>query len=371
MRTLAFVIILMLGAAAVEAEPLHIGTTFSRRQSEYLEMDWQETYLELLKFPFDALRLGSYWSIIEKEEGVFDFSALDWQLDRAFEHGIPVVLTLGMKAPRWPEYYIPEWVLKKAQLKFGQDVSRNAYLHDKTLAFVRKVVERYAGHPAVKYWQVENEGLDRSGRNYWWISSSMIREEIGLLRSLDPAARPVIVSAATYPNSFLNFLARFFAKNDPLAEALEAGDILGVNVYPTVGHQMWQRKFYFWSTPEERREYFEPLLAQAKARGKPVWIMELQAEPWEPGQLVHIGADRPPTGWPEPVSESIGEFKELGFHTILLWGGEYWIYRRLHHEDQHWWDMVLNFFESPKDKHSEDLSSAYQPAGPDARHGQT
>ena len=359
-------LVMLLTVDASGAEPLRIGTTFSRRQSEYLELDWQQTYQELLEFQFDVLRLGSYWNLIEKDEGVFDFETLDWQLDRAAERGISVVLTVGMKAPRWPEYYIPDWAMKNAGLKFGQDLSRNAYLCDKTLLLVRTVVERYRNHPAVRYWQVENEGLDRAGRNYWWIGRDLIRREIELVRSLDPQKRPIIVSAATYPNDFLNFLARFFAKNDPISDALDLGDILGINVYPIVGHQMWHRKFYFWTTPEERRNYFSSLLSRAKARGRPVWIMELQAEPWEPGELVHVGKERPPSGWPESVQESFEEFQELGFQTILLWGSEYWIYRRLHHQDQHWWEMVFDFFKSKDSKKTPKILNAQTEAASQA-----
>ncbi|HTL47202.1 MAG TPA: beta-galactosidase [Verrucomicrobiae bacterium] len=361
MKKTALFLALILAFPAVPAraqETLKIGTTYSIHQSEYLDMDWKETYLALLEFHFDVIRLGTYWNRIEKDEGVLDFEYLDWQIAEAKKRHIPVLLTLGMKAPRWPEYYIPDWVLKHIKLKFGQDVSESAYLREKALHFVSVVVERYKDEDIVQYWQVENEGLDRAGRNYWWIGKAFIQEEIALVRQLDPKKRPIIVSSATYPNRFLNFLARFFAKNDPISDALEISDILGINVYPAVGHKMAWKKIYFWTTPTERNSYFSELLARAKAVGKKVWIMELQAEPWEPGELVHVGKERPPTGWPESVRESFAEFQKIGFHTILLWGGEYWLYRLVQHQDENWWDMVMDFFKSKEDKEKEEKAEA-------------
>jgi len=322
------------------AEPVFVGTTFSHRQSGYLDMDWKQSYLEILKLNFYSIRLGAYWDEIERVEGVYDFSTLDWQMAEAARRKIPVVLTVGMKAPRWPEFFIPDWLEKKIRVRIGGDVSRDPLLRDRTLRFVEAVVKRYREKAVVRYWQVENEALDRSGPRFWRIGADFLAEEIALVKRLDPASRPVILTAATYPNTVLFFLARFQLGGNPIVDNLALCDILGINVYPVVGQMFWRFKIYFWSSPEERTDYFSRLMRLARRAKKDIWIMELQAEPWEPGLLVHKTREQPPTGLPENVRKSFEELRTIGYHAIFLWGAEYWYYRSLHHEDRRWWQMV-------------------------------
>lgn len=337
---------------AARAEPVFIGTTYSHRQSAYLEMDWKENYLEVLKMQFYSIRLGAYWDEIERIEGRFDFSVLDFQIAEARARGIPVVLTVGMKAPRWPEFFLPEWLESRVRVGRGGDVSRDPLVRERALRFVRTVVERYRGEDAVRWWQVENEAMDRSGPKYWWIGADFLRQEVDLVRRLDGGKRPIILTVATYPNTFLFFLARFRADPHPIFECLELCDILGINVYPVVGQLFWKFRMYFWSSPSEREEYFRKVLRLVRREGKTPWIMELQAEPWEPGQLVHKGGDRPPSGIPENVLRTFREFRELGYPVIFLWGVEYWHFRERAHGDRHWLDMVKDLLRGdvPKDE---------------------
>lgn len=337
-------------ATAGFAAPVSIGTTYSRRQSAYLELDWKRAYLEILNLNWFAIRLGAYWDEIEKKPDEYDFEKLDWQIEEAKKRNIPVVLTVGMKAPRWPEFFIPSWLAGRVDAAFGSDVSKNAFLRERTLKFVRAVVEHYRDEPDVRYWQVENEPMDREGPHFWWIGKDFLRQEVELVRGLDAAPRhstglrrmtaaprPVILTAATYPNTFLFFLARFRLDANPIYECLGLCDILGINVYPVVGQKFWRFKIYFWSNPDERAEYFTKVLRLARRFGKDVWIMELQAEPWEPGNLVWLSPEEPPSTLPKDIKQSYDEFSALGFHVIFLWGSEFWYYRRVRHEDRHWW----------------------------------
>jgi hypothetical protein len=145
------------------ARPIALGFTFSQRQAEYLELPWDEVYDAALDLSPTIIRLGAYWDEIEPVEGVYDWSTLDAQLDQADERGLDVILTVGMKAPRWPEYFLPTWLEPRLELDDGATVSERAELRQRTLAFVERVVQRYRGHDAVAYWQVENEPLDPSG----------------------------------------------------------------------------------------------------------------------------------------------------------------------------------------------------------------
>src|SRR5690606_31190151 len=58
---------------------------------------------------FTHVRISVEWAEVEPSEGVYDFSALDAMLAEAERRDIGVMVTVGMKAQRHPEYYIPTW----------------------------------------------------------------------------------------------------------------------------------------------------------------------------------------------------------------------------------------------------------------------
>ncbi|MFH1791308.1 MAG: beta-galactosidase [Candidatus Omnitrophota bacterium] len=337
------------GEPGPDARHMRIGTTFSQRQSLYLEQDWEKAYLVVLDVGFDMVRLGAYWDEIEKREGEYDFSVLDWQVNEARKRGIPVLLTVGMKAPRWPEFFIPEWVKARAKIRFGTDVSKDAFLRDKTLKFIRETVLHFNGNEGVGYWQAENEPLDRSGPDMLWIGPDFLKQEAELIRSLDTGKRPVVVNIATYPNKFLYFMSRLGSGTSPLQDALSICDILGVNIYPVVGHKLWWIKLYFWTHSHEREELFSHVMTEAGRWGKDVWVTELQAEPWEPGELVHKGEGTPITASPDMTETALDELDASGINTVLLWGCEYWIYRVARYKDKGWW---LKFFDILREKNN-------------------
>lgn len=327
-------------ATSLGAKEVRIGTTYSPRQSGYLGMDWKKTYLEVLDEGFDIVRLGAYWDEIEKEKDVYDFSSLDWQIEEAKKRGIPVVLTVGMKAPRWPEYFIPGWIEKDIHTPTGGEVSRNRFLRTRTLKFIGEVVARYMEEEAVGYWQVENEPLNRIGEKNWRIDRDFLREEVNLVRKLDRRERPIVLTAATYPNVFLRGLINLSLGYDPIEEILKMCDIAGLNIYPHVGYKVWGRNIYFRTGREGRDKYFTRLFADIKKKGRDVWIAELQAEPWEPGHLAYKEKERSITASPEETESFLEEFEALGASTILLWGAEYWVYRMKIHGDKRWIDKM-------------------------------
>ena len=333
-------VILLLVAGEASAEPVHIGTTFSTKQCRYLGVNAKKTLKEILKIKFDLIRLSAYWDELEAQEGVYDFSGLDWQIAEAVSKQIPIVLTVGMKAPRWPEFFIPPWLLTRLRLPKGGDVSRKAYLRERTLRFLEAVMQHYRDEPMIRYWQVENEPLDRVDPTFWWIGPAFVQQEVELVRRLDPMHRPILLTTVTYPNPLLRKLMHLFMRHDAIDESLRLGDILGVNVYPVVGHRWFFKKSYYWTTPKERNEYLSSILQRPTRGTKPVWVTELQAEPWEPNQLVYTGQEQPPTGNPALVQQNVQELRALEIQAILLWGAEYWQFRKARYQDSHWWDAV-------------------------------
>jgi len=334
-------IVLCAAGISKEVSAERIGTSYSPIQSVYLGLDWKKTYLDVLDAGFDIIRLGSYWNEIERVEGVYDFSALDWQIKEASLRGIPVVLTVGMKAPRWPEFFLPEWLLKQVKLPARKDVSKNKTVRIQTLRFIEKVVTRYLDESIISVWQVENEALNRIGEKSWYIGTEFLTEEVKLVRKLDGGKRPILVTAATYPNKFLRVLAKIFSCANPVEQCINIGDIIGINVYPTIGYKFFGRKFYFKTHKKERIKYFSSVTDYIEENGKEVWVTELQAEPWEPGHLVYKEKKVPLTADPKETEQFFRELEEIGIKTIFLWGVEYWRFREWAHDDKEWEELFL------------------------------
>lgn len=351
MKKIAIAVLLIFQCVALGAAPLRIGTTYSPKQSEYLGMEWKETYLRILDLGFDIIRLGAYWDAIEREKDVYDFATLDWQIAQARKRNIPVVLTVGMKAPRWPEYFIPGWLLRETRLPYGGDVSRDAFLRERTLKFIKTVVTRYRNDPIIHYWQVENEPMTRIGKRSWYIGKAFLVQEIRTVRDLDKQNRPVILTVPTYPNKAHRFYMRLTNRYNSVKESAEISDIIGLNIYPVVGHKLWWNDIYLWSTRKEREIYFSRIVNFIKGKNKKVWVVELQAEPWEPGHLVYKEEQVPPTGVPEEVKNTLDEITALGIDTVLLWGAEYWHFRERQHRDTSWKQTVTDILNKNQTTH--------------------
>ena len=133
---------------------------------EYQPAPRLETDLDLMAAAhFSVIRVGeSVWSTWEPEDGVFDLDWLQPVLDGAHARGIRVILGT-------PTYAVPPWLARRypeiaGETATGQRVPWGGrqevdYTH---AAFrfhaervVRRVVQRYAEHPAVTGFQVDNE----------------------------------------------------------------------------------------------------------------------------------------------------------------------------------------------------------------------
>lgn len=321
------------------AEQARLGATFSQQQCEYFGLDWKKAYESIASMDFEFLRLGVYWSRIEKERGKYDFSELDWQLQLALEKKIKVLLTVGMKAPRWPEYYLPAWLKEDIDIHKAGNVAKSEYLRKETLRFIRVVVGRYRDHEAIYAWQVENEPLNRAGPLNLWIGKDLLEEEIDLVKELD-TGKPIVVNALTAPNGFLRFLSRFIYRTDPIEEAIELADIPAFNIYPVIGHKWGALKFCFNAVMGRIAPYMFSILQRANEKEKKAWITELQAEPWEPGKLVHLERGEELICPIQSYTAIFKELRSLDFEVIFLWGVEYWYFRKIQHGDSSWMDAM-------------------------------
>jgi beta-galactosidase len=146
---------------------LRFGAAFYTEYSPYERL---EKDLDLMaEASFSVIRVGeSVWATWEPREGVFELDWLQPVLDGAHQRNIGVVLgTPTYAIPPWLHRTYPEVMAERRTgepIAFGArqnvDYSHPAFRH---LAerVVRRIVARYADHPAVIGYQVDNEpGLE-------------------------------------------------------------------------------------------------------------------------------------------------------------------------------------------------------------------
>lgn len=273
------------------------GTTYAPRQAKWLDLSPEETFEQILTWDMDILRLGCYWNEIEKEEGIYEFSEIEDLLNVCEKKNQRVILSIGMKAARWPEYYLPEWI----------DTSHPDVVEHLVLAFIKKCIIQLKHYSCITHWQVENEPLDPSGPNQWQISEKVLEKEITVVRSLD--SRKIIITL--WGNSL--------SKRGYVPIAQDMADIIGLDIYYRT--PFWKQ---IYRGPADSEKSLKHLIKNCT---KPVWVTELQAEPWERSGK-DFRSDNPESISPQRMKNNIEKARVLGAEAILLWGCEYWIYQK-------------------------------------------
>ncbi|MFK4760061.1 beta-galactosidase [Microbacterium sp. ZW T5_45] len=133
---------------------------------EYLPTPRLDEDMRLMKEAgFTVIRVGeSVWSTWEPDDGVFDLEWLAPVLDAAHENGIRVILgTPTYAVPMWLARQLPEINVERGtgtRMGWGArqeiDYAHPAFLFHAERV-IRRIIARYADHPAVIGYQVDNE----------------------------------------------------------------------------------------------------------------------------------------------------------------------------------------------------------------------
>lgn len=237
----------------------------------------------------NTVRVGAYWNEIQPNgPGDHDFSRLDALLAAAKKYGLKIILSVGAKAPSWPEYHLPAWVHPHAR---GSDISRDPVFRRNAESFVKRVADHVAGNSTIVMWQVENEPFNPGGPTRWTMDPSMVAAEARILREADGHRRPVLVNC---------FSAGGSQQTAAINAAFRIGDVVGLDVYahtPTTdGSKVRTDLIPRW------------VHERARETGKPAMITELQADDW--------GGYRARA----PDVRSLAHHVEhLGYRDVLFW----------------------------------------------------
>ena len=236
-------------------ERIEYGMSFNTLYARELGLNWRETYDAIIDdLGVRRLRLAAHWPMIEPAPGVYNFEELDYQIKKAEESNVKVILAVGRRLPRWPECHVPGW---------AKELS-NEDRDSKQLRYVEEVVTRYKNSSAVELWQVENEpyleifAFEHCGK----LNEKLLKKEIALVKRIDPSRRILVTDSGN--------LGTWFG-------AYRNGDMFGTSVY-----------VHFWN-PElgQFRTVLPPWFYRVKDNlmkviygPKETLLIELSAEPW-------------------------------------------------------------------------------------------
>ncbi len=320
------------------ARPYRIGTTFSQLQCKYLGLDFRETFRAVQTMGFDVIRLCSYWNEIQTEKTTFDYSSIDWLLNASADADWEIILSVGMKSPRWPEFHFPTWIVNSYDTN-RSDVPLDAIpgLGDEALHYINRLVEHTGRCPGIKYWHIENESLNRApvaaGR---FLSANFLGSEIDLVRQhINPSQRILLTFGVDPPFAIQS-------AEQMLTPILPKVDAVGFDVYAKV-----PTGFGFFDYVEAQPPLWANLKrwkSFVKGNAKQSLITESQAEPWEPNRVVAIDSRSYTSSDPGRAVRLSSRLASLDFDTVSLWGCEYWYWQKKMGNDE-WWDTVTDYIQ--------------------------
>jgi len=312
-------IIVLIGAASIfllgrkeVPESVTYGLSFNTQYARELGLEPRQVYDALIdELGVRHFRLAAQWNLVEPERDRYDFSEIDYQVERAERAGADVIFGVGRRLPRWPECHVPDWAKDLSWEEQKKEIR----------AYIETTVNRYKDSPAIRYWQVENEPyLTVFAYEYCGdLDEDFLREEIALVHSLD-SSRPVLVTDSGNLGTW--------------AGAYKNGDLFGTSVY-----------VYFW-TPElgQFKTILPPYFYRVKEGlmrllygKKPTILIELSAEPWllEPVADTDVETQYSRMNV-EKFNEIIEYAKKTRYDTQYLWGGEWWYWLRQRGHDEMW-----------------------------------
>ncbi|MDQ3158941.1 MAG: hypothetical protein M3P98_02290 [bacterium] len=293
-------------------EPVVLGASFIPSYARSFGLDEKETLRALLEdLGIRRIRLVSYWDIIEKDEGTFDFSELDWQYDMIEDYGGEVTLSIGLRQPRWPECHMPTWARYLAPSDWEPKLNN----------FLTETVNRYKDRRATISYQLENEFLLSAFGECDDHDIERLKREFALVKSLD-SEKPLIVSRS-------NNATPSWPINEPL------GDLNAASIYKRVWDGTVTKRYFEYPLPSW---YYAFLAAGAEiTTGRNTFIHELQAEAWAPISLQDASIEEQDKSL--PADELYGRIEyavDTGIKTLDIWGVEWWYWRKVNGDPNLW-----------------------------------
>jgi len=303
-------------------KPQQLGVSFIPDYATYLGVDPQANMDALIGIGVKQFRLVSYWSDGEPSKGQYDFTQLDWEFAKAEKAHASVILTLGLRQPRWPECHIPDWASNETQSIWQPQLEN----------YMSAVVNRYKSSPSLQSYQLENEYFLKGFGLCTNYDPNRLTSEYNLVRSTDPN-HPIIIPRSD------NALGVGVKPPVP--------DMYSISIYRRVWDATLTHRYLEYPFPSWYYAFLGGL--QKMVNGKDTIIGELQAEAWSPnGQTILQTnlSEQSKTLNAHRLQQTFTFGKNTGMKQIELWGGEYWYYRKVVLHDPSLWNVAQQEYSS-------------------------
>ncbi len=293
------------------------GVTFSELMADKLEIDSADTIRAIIHdLKPSGIRLVAYWKRIETVRGIYDFRSLDMQMNICREAGMPVILAIGHRVPRWPECHRPDWADP------NKDLQR----------YIGVLVRRYKGYNNLVYWQVENEPFLNFGECPP-ADKGLLINEVDLVHSLDPGRQILMTDGGEFGDWY---------------RASSLADIFGTTLYRKVynrilGHLTYPLTPEFYPLKQDVVKFF------SGKKDQKFIVIELGAEPWTYRHIYEMPPEEQVASFTiDELDENIRYTLRARFDTCYLWGAEWWYYLKIKHHNDSYWAYVKKLMEKDK-----------------------
>lgn len=304
-----------------KSQPLRLGATFIPDYARRLEVDPEDTLDAIINdLGVKRLRLVSYWENGEPNPGQYDFSFLDWQMDKAKAAGVKVALAIGLRQPRWPECHMPWWSQKMPKSDWEPRLKK----------YIGEVVNRYKDHPNLVEYQLENEYFLKAFGICPDFSRDRLVDEYNLVKSLDSNTKLVVSMSNN-------------AIGTPIGEPTP--DEWAISVYKRVWDKNVTKRYFEYPIPAW---YYAFRAGWTElTRGHNSFIHELQAEAWAadgydirtaPVDELYKSLN------PKRLRDRFEYGRATGMRTIDLWGVEWWYQMKTKRNAPELWNAAREEF---------------------------
>lgn len=262
-------------------------------------------------------RFMTYWDEVEPENNRYKWGDLDYLLDESDKRGVKYTLAIGARQPRYPECHVPKWSENLGQERKFTELKE----------YLQKTVERYRDRPGLSGWQLENEALNRTFGNCPRLSRKNLREEFDLIKDLD-RKHPVIINLSDQVGL-------------PLGSP--KGDIVGFSVYKKYYESQFFKRYFTYPWPPQWHSLRGSLIEVLFNR--PVFIHELQAEPWGPKETKFMTIQEQDQSMSiQKLEEIVTYARQTKISPVDLWGSEWWYWRKNSLGDNTVWETVRHIY---------------------------
>jgi hypothetical protein len=302
-------------------QPLQQGVSFIPDYAQSLGVDPKANMDALLNINVRQFRLTSYWSDIEQKPGQYDFSQLDWEFQKAEAKHAKIILTVGLRQPRWPECHAPGWVNINVP---------DSQWQPQLETFMQAAINRYKDSPSLESYQLENEYFLKGFGICTNFDRQRLVDEYNLVKQTDPS-HPVIIGRSN------NAIGLPLGQPQP--------NEFSISVYKRVWDAALTHRYVEYPYPAWYYGFLAGL--QKIVTHKNMMIGELQAEAWPPrGQTIQQTslAEQNKSLNAQRLKDRFEYGRATGMRQIDLWGAEYWYYRKVHLNDPSLWNVAQQEF---------------------------